>query len=122
ARPVPRVGRLTLVVTPGLDRWSPSFSLGEGYRTRLTGLLGLIASLIIRGNLNKIKNLLAVMENDNGSFFIMIEDYLKKDGETHLLRDGKLHVGGNIYTKIVLTPLMMDFGYKDINDNPNTLS
>ena len=23
ARPYPRVGRLTLVVTPGLDRWSP---------------------------------------------------------------------------------------------------
>jgi|GEM_PF-640141 len=29
ARPSPRVGRLTLSVTEGLDRWSPSFPLGE---------------------------------------------------------------------------------------------
>ncbi|MFC1965439.1 amidohydrolase family protein [Chloroflexota bacterium] len=70
--------------------------------------------------MNKIKNLLAVMENDIGSFFLMIEDYLKKDGRTPLLRDGKLHIGGNIYTKVALTPLMMDFGYKDIKDNPDT--
>ena len=38
ARPVPWVGRLTLVVTSGLDRWSP-LRLSE-YRTRLIGLLG----------------------------------------------------------------------------------
>jgi len=29
ARPSPRVGRLTLGVTPGLDRWSPSFPKGR---------------------------------------------------------------------------------------------
>ncbi len=28
-RPRPRVGRLTLGVTPGLDRWSPSFPRGK---------------------------------------------------------------------------------------------
>jgi len=28
ARPSPRVGRLTLVVTPGLDRWSPLRPVG----------------------------------------------------------------------------------------------
>ena len=46
----PRVGRLTLPVTEGLDRWSPlvrNQEEGRGrklipskYRTRLTGLLG----------------------------------------------------------------------------------
>ena len=86
----------------------------------LNSIFGPIASLLIGQNLNKIKNLLAVMENDIGSFFLLMEDYLKRDGESPLLRDGKLHIGGNVYAKIVLTPLMMDFGYKDIKDNPNT--
>ena len=39
ARPRPRVGRLTLMVTSGLDRWPP-LRLPE-YRTRLMSLLGL---------------------------------------------------------------------------------
>ena len=83
-------------------------------------LLGSLASFMVGRNLNKIKNLLAVMENDIGSFFLLIEAYLGTDGQTPLLRDGKLHIGGNIYSKIVLTPLMMDFGYKDIRDNRDT--
>lgn len=86
----------------------------------LNSILGPIASLLIGQNLNKIKNLLAVMENDIGSFFLMMEDYLKKDNGSPLLRDGRLHISGNVYSKIVLTPLMMDFGYKSITDNPNT--
>lgn len=86
----------------------------------LNSILGPIASLLIGRNLNKIKNLLAVMENDIGSFFLLMEDYLKKDADSPMLIDGKLHIGGNEYSKIVLTPLMMDFGYKDIKDNPDT--
>lgn len=86
----------------------------------LNSLLGPVASLLIGQNLNKIKNMLAVMENDIGSFFLLMEEYLKRDSKTPLLIDGKLQIGGNVYSKIVLTPLMMDFGFKDINDNPNT--
>lgn len=86
----------------------------------LNSILGPVASLLIGQNLNKIKNLLAVMENDIGSFFLLMEDYLGRDAETPFLIDGKLHIGGNVYSKIVLTPLMMDFGYKDIKDDPDT--
>jgi len=86
----------------------------------LNSLLGPVASLLIGQNLNKIKNMLAVMENDIGSFFLLMEEYLRRDSKTPLLIDGKLHVGGNVYSKIILTPLMMDFGFKDIKDNPNT--
>ena len=86
----------------------------------LNAILGPLASWLVGKNLDKIKNLLAVMENDIGSFFLLMEDYLRKDGGTPLMRDGKLHIGGNVYSKVVLTPLMMDFGYKDIKDNPNT--
>lgn len=81
----------------------------------------LLLSLIERGML-KAENLLAVMENDIGSFFLLMEkdltgDYPKKGAGSHLLENGQLHVGGNTYSKIVLTPLMMDFGYKGIKGN-----
>ena len=48
-----------------------------------------------------------------GSFFLLMEDCLK-EAENPLLKDGELTIGGNSYTKVVLTPLMMDFGYKEI--------
>ncbi len=83
----------------------------------LNSFLGPLASLLIGANFNKVKNLLAVMENDIGSYFLMLEEYLKKGGDNALLRDGKLYIGGNVYSSIVLTPLMMDFGYKGIKDN-----
>jgi predicted TIM-barrel fold metal-dependent hydrolase len=85
----------------------------------LNSLLGPLASLLIGQNFNKIKNLLAVMENDIGSFFLLMEDYLKRSDKSPLISEGKLHIGGNVYSKIVLTPLMMDFGYKGITNNPD---
>jgi predicted TIM-barrel fold metal-dependent hydrolase len=86
----------------------------------LNSIFGPIASLLIGKNFSKIKNLLAVMENDLGSFFLMVEDYLKKNTGSPLLNDGKFNIGGNVYSRIILTPLMMDFGYKNIKDNPDT--
>jgi hypothetical protein len=83
----------------------------------LNSFLGPLASYLIGANFNKVKNLLAVMENDIGSYFLMLEEYLKKNGNQALLHDGKLNIGGNEYSRIVLTPLMMDFGYKGIKDN-----
>lgn len=76
-----------------------------------------ITKLVIEKKLNRVKNLLSVMENDIGSFFILIEQYLKDD-ESLWTKERGLHIGGNYYQKIVLTPLMMDFGYKGVRD-PN---
>jgi len=56
-------------------------------------------------------NLLVVLENDIGSSFLLIENCLRNPENPLLQHDG-LHVGDEIYTHIVLTPLMMDFGYK----------
>jgi hypothetical protein len=86
----------------------------------INSVLGPFASILVGKNLGKVKNLLAVMENDIGSFFLMIEDYLKRSDTNPLVINGKLNIGGNSYSKIVLTPLMMDFGYKNIPDDPNT--
>lgn len=60
----------------------------------------------------RLMNLLFVMENDIGSMFLLVENCLR-DPEAPLLRSDGLHVGGERYGKVVLTPLMMDFGYKD---------
>jgi hypothetical protein len=56
-------------------------------------------------------NLLAVMENDIGTTFLLMEDCLREK-ENRLLREDGLHVGGETYGRVVMTPLMMDFGYK----------
>jgi len=56
-------------------------------------------------------NLLVVLENDIGITFLLMENCLREK-ENPILNKGGLHVGGETYTHIVLTPLMMDFGYK----------
>ena len=82
---------------------------------------------IIRRSLNISSNLLAVFENDIGSFFLIIENCLREDRdpqnqkkkkEPHLKEDG-LHIGKKIYNKLVLTPLMIDFGQKGKVPNPS---
>jgi len=62
-----------------------------------------------------MKNLLSVMENDVGSFFLLMEDDLRSETNQLLQSDG-LHIGEKTYEKIVLTPLMIDFGYKGIEN------
>ncbi len=82
-------------------------------------ILGPVLPLMIFKKLGGIKqimrveNLLSVLENDIGSIFMLLEEGLKRGNEP-LLKDGKLKIGGNEYSKIVLTPLMMDFGYKNM--------
>ena len=61
--------------------------------------------------LKSAANLLVVLENDIGSTFLLMEDCLREK-ENPLLQEDGLHVGGETYTHIVMTPLMMDFGYK----------
>jgi predicted TIM-barrel fold metal-dependent hydrolase len=61
--------------------------------------------------LRKVRNLLAVMESDIGSFFLLTENCLR-ERPNQLLKNDEMTVGGTTYRKIVLTPLMMDFGYK----------
>jgi len=62
---------------------------------------------------SRFNNLIAVMENDIGSFFLLMENCLREHGK---LNNKGLLVGEKRYAKIVLTPLMMDFGYKDIKN------
>lgn len=69
----------------------------------------------LNGAWNKVNNLLSVFENDIGSFFLVIEHCLretKKNDWQPPLKGGDLTIDEYKYQKIVLTPLMMDFGQK----------
>lgn len=77
-------------------------------------LLAPVLPFLLYRNYNKIKNLLAVMENDPGTLFLIMERFLLED--EGLWENGSLKIGGNLYSKMVLTPLMMDFGYKGRTD------
>jgi len=65
----------------------------------------------VKRQLQAAANLLAVMENDIGTTFLLMEDCLREK-ENRLLQADGLHVGGETYKRVVMTPLMMDFGYK----------
>ena len=63
---------------------------------------------------NQLLSLLAVMENDVGSLFLLMENCLR---ENEILDDEGLHIAGKTYSTCILTPLMIDFGYKGIIDD-----
>lgn len=91
--------------------------LGIGIISLLAYIAGKIPFLgnAVRGFItrkqNTFNNLLSVLENDIGSFFLITEDCLREN-ENPLLNSGGLTIGTRKYKSMVLTPLMMDFGYK----------
>lgn len=81
--------------------------------------LDLIDSVVSRWRSGRTSNLLAVMENDIGSIFLMVEYYLKhKEPKFNngIIVEGKHEgmSGSHKYDTIILTPLIMDFGYKTL--------
>jgi len=66
-----------------------------------------------RGQNDRIMNLLSVMERDTSEFLSLMEKDLRE-----LRQEGQLRVGGSAVGTVVLTPLMIDFGRKNINDYP----
>jgi len=65
------------------------------------------------GSYKEAKNLLGVMENDCGNLFLLMQDclYGKYGFTPALLTENGLLIDGETYKKMVLTPLIMDFGY-----------
>ncbi|WP_214659276.1 amidohydrolase family protein [Candidatus Formimonas warabiya] len=62
--------------------------------------------------IDRVKNLLVVMEHDAGTVFGLLEKGLRQQ----LWEDGRFTIENFHYDKIILTPLMMDFGYKNMTD------
>ena len=93
----------------------------------VAGLASIVAHIPVVGRpvrdflerfVRRITNLLAVMENDIGSFFLLTEDCLREE-ENPLLTDEGFRIGDGTYSRIVLTPLMIDFGRKRMKDDPD---
>lgn len=85
--------------------------------TLVPGIRQMILSFVDR-ILRRIRNLLSVMENDIGSFFLLTENCIREKENPLLTNDG-LHIGGKTYARVVLTPLMMDFGRKGVEEDPD---
>lgn len=69
----------------------------------------------IKEKLANVMNLLAIMETDIGDCLIQMEEDLRKNLKKNFPLSGGLLISenGEKYEKIVLTPLIMDFGLKD---------
>ncbi|HTX73543.1 MAG TPA: amidohydrolase family protein [Rectinemataceae bacterium] len=73
----------------------------------------LISSLFLKTG-ERVRNMLAVMENDVGSIFGLMEDdlagrYSTDESEEAMIVDGKLHIGKLGFDRLLLVPLIMDF-------------
>lgn len=79
----------------------------------LASPLAPIANFLFKGTVKKVSNLFSLMENDIADFFLIMEYFMKKD----LKNNSSLVMGDTTFNKIVLTPLMMDFGRKDIKSD-----
>jgi len=76
-------------------------------------VVGTVLSTFIDGKMNRVMNLLSVMERDLGEFFLLMEQDME-----HFRENGAIGICGNSYDRVVLTPLMMDFGYKGVDSYP----
>lgn len=75
----------------------------------------------LSGTRSHLLNLLTVMESGIGAMFLLMEDDLagrfRTSGDQPFIRDEKLHVGGDDYDRLVLTPLIMDFKTPGVQTN-----
>ena len=101
--------RFLLVLTPIV---APIVTILVTVATNIPGLRRILFKKGI-DIVNRMKNLLSVMENDAGSYFLLLENCLRENG---MLDNQGLHIGGETYSKCVLTPLMIDFGFKGFGD------
>lgn len=69
---------------------------------------------LINGFLPRLTNTLAIFENPIEYQFLIL-DYFLKNKEALVDADNKLKLGNKVYDKMVLCPLLMDFGKKNIS-------
>ncbi len=67
----------------------------------------------INENLPKLTNYLAIMENPIEYQLLLVEHFLKNK-EPIVDQNGRINVGDEHYEKMILCPLLMDFGVKNI--------
>lgn len=88
-----------------------------GKRRLLSEIESAVENIFEKGSVfNKVINLLSIMENPIEYQFLILEYFLKN--KKPIVSDkNELKVDNEIYNKIVLCPLLMDFGNKNINND-----
>jgi hypothetical protein len=64
--------------------------------------------------MRKFRNLLSLMENDIGSYFLLTEYFLINEEPPLDFKNNMFTIGDLTFKKIVLTPLIMDYGYMNM--------
>jgi predicted TIM-barrel fold metal-dependent hydrolase len=77
-------------------------------------VLGSIVLRLLEKPWKKVTNLLSFMENDLGSMLKLLEEKIKEDPALYDKKSDTLLIGNKSYSRIVLTPLIMDFGYNHL--------
>src|SRR3990172_3048056 len=90
--------------------------LNQNFFLTRTLLPGSLAALLNTNKIKRIENMLSLMDNDIGNYFLIME-YFLKDKEKGILNKGFLQIDSHVYEKIVLTPLIVDFGFKNYSMN-----
>ena len=73
---------------------------------------------VVKRLISSVLNMLAIFDNDVGSMFLVMEDCLRHSYSQLLRPDNVLRISDDLYSEIVLTPLMMDFGNKGRTPQP----
>jgi hypothetical protein len=83
--------------------------------SKIASLAKMILGFIFKGEVisERLQNTLAVLEYPIEDHFLIVEYYLKQDPKIITLNNTiRLFEGGEEYDKLVICPLMMDFGQK----------
>jgi len=81
--------------------------VGRRVRKAITQAFKIVKRLIA-----SVLNMLAIFDNDVGSTLLIMENCLRHKYNQLLNSKNLLCIDENLYSEIVLTPLMMDFGHK----------
>ncbi len=105
-----------------LPRWKMLFLPFISYKllsnTIFAGIEKYLTEDEFVGKTNKIRNLLSFMESSIQYDFLIVDYFLKNNDPILASKENHFQMGTLAFDKIVLCPLIMDFGYKNIN-NPN---
>lgn len=92
-------------------------AINIGLFLHLFPVIGTLSAMYAMLNKSKIANLLYILDRDISNFFLLLEEELKS--ENFINRRNKFEFAGKEYDKIIITPLMMDFGDKNTDDYPD---
>jgi len=79
-------------------------------------VIGGLAELFLHQEKKEVLNLLTVMESDIEEYFILME-YFLREKEPVLSVEKPIRIGNREFDTILLTPLIMDFGFKEIKSD-----